>query len=236
MDCMTLTLPTIVASAFKLPDPIRAVIFDMDGTLLDTEAVHLNAFARTGAAIGWPMPQELLLSMVGIHRDGNRQMLADRLGPEFPLERFYADSDALFEAAVDAGIPLRPGADLLLDHLARRGIPMGLATSTAAPFAQDRLEKTGIAQYFDVVVTRSDVMHPKPHPEPYLLAAARLGLDPKDVVAVEDSYAGVQSATAAGIATVLVPDLLPPTGELALACAAILPSLADLRDLLVTTA
>ena len=101
MDCMTLTLPTIVASAFKLPDPIRAVIFDMDGTLLDTEAVHLNAFARTGAAIGWPMPQELLLSMVGIHRDGNRQMLADRLGPEFPLERFYADSDALFEAAVD---------------------------------------------------------------------------------------------------------------------------------------
>ena len=113
---------------------------------------------------------------------------------------------------------------------------MGLATSTAAPFAQDRLEKTGIAQYFDVAVTRSDVMHPKPHPEPYLLAAARLGLDPKDVVAVEDSYAGVQSATAAGIATVLVPDLLPPTGELALACAAILPSLADLRDLLVTTA
>lgn len=236
MNRMTLPLSTVAEPLSRLPDPIRAVIFDMDGTLLETEAVHLDAFARTGDAIGWPMPQELLLSMVGIHRDANRQMLADRLGPEFPLERFYADSDALFDAAVDAGIPLRPGADLLLDHLARSGIPMALATSTEAPFAQDRLRKTGIAQYFDVVVTRSDVVHPKPHPEPYLLAAARLGVEPEHVVAVEDSHAGVQSATAAGIATVMVPDLLPATDELALACAAILPSLADLRDLLVKTA
>lgn len=236
MDRMTLPRPTVAEPVSKLPHPIRAVIFDMDGTLLETEAVHLDAFARTGSAVGWPMPEDLLLSMVGIHRDANRHMLADRLGPDFPLERFYADSDALFEAAVDAGIALRPGADLLLDHLARTGIPMALATSTAAPFAQDRLLKSGIAQYFDVVVTRSDVVHPKPHPEPYLLAAARLGVDPAHIVAVEDSHAGVLSATAAGIVTVMVPDLLPPTEELALACAAILPSLADLHDLLLATA
>lgn len=222
-------------AASRLPDPIRAVIFDMDGTLIDTEAAHRRAFAETGQAIGWPMSDDLLLSMVGIHRDENERMLAAHLGPDFPLVRFYADSDALFEAAVDAGIPLRPGANLLLDHLARAGIPVALATSTAAPYAQQRLEKTGLLHYFDVIVTRSDVDRPKPHPEPYLLAARLLDVDPAQCVAVEDSYAGVRSAVAAGIATVMVPDLLPPTEELVLACAQVLPSLTDLRDLLLAT-
>ena len=218
-----------------LPDPVSAVIFDMDGTLLDTEAAHRQAFRDTGAALGWPMSDALLLSMVGIHRDENMRMLAEKMGPDFPLDRFYADSDALFEAAVDAGIPLRPGAEIVLKHLAEAALPMALVTSTAAPYAQDRLKRAGLVEYFDVVVTRSDVAHPKPHPQPYLLAAHRLGLDPAFCVAVEDSHAGVRSATAAGMATVMVPDLLPANEELTMACAAVLPSLADLRDLLMST-
>ena len=221
--------------ATNLPDPIRAVIFDMDGTLIDTEAAHRRAFAQTGRAIGWPLSDALLLAMVGIHHDENERMLAAHMGPDFPLARFYADSDALFEAAVDAGIPLRPGTRLILDHLTQADIPLALATSTAAPYAQARLEKAGLLHYFDVVVTRSDVDRPKPHPEPYLLAARLLGVDPADCVAVEDSHPGVRAAVAAGMATVMIPDLLPPTEDLTLACAQVLPSLTDLRDLLVAT-
>ncbi|WP_336968504.1 HAD family phosphatase [Sphingobium aromaticiconvertens] len=224
------TLYPVVPNTF--PDPVRAVIFDMDGTLLDTEAAHLRAMAEAGTALGWDVSQDLLLQMVGIHREATQHMVAAHFGPDFPLDRFFLDSDALFEAANEAGIAVRPGAVPLLEHLKRAGIPMAVATSTRAPFAQNRLERAGLLSNFDIVVTRSDVERPKPDPEPYLLAAAGLGIDPVSAVAVEDSYAGIRSATAAGIATVMVPDLLPPTQESHLLAAAILPSLEDLRDLL----
>jgi HAD superfamily hydrolase (TIGR01509 family) len=226
------TIPSPVRTAV-LPDPIRAVIFDMDGTLLDTEAAQHRAFEATGTALGWPLSHDMLNGMVGISRDLNQLMLAEKLGPNFPLAQFYEDSDVLFEAAVDAGLPLRPGAQIILDHFRDTGVPLALCTSTQGGKAQARLEQAGLLHYFDVVVTRSDVTHAKPHPEPYLLAAQRLGVDPADCVAVEDSYAGVRSAVAAGIATVMVPDLLPATEEQVLVVAKVLPSLSALRDLLL---
>ncbi|WP_232496108.1 HAD family hydrolase [Novosphingobium kaempferiae] len=219
-----------------LPDPIRAVIFDMDGTLIDTESVHHRAYEQTGKDIGWPLPREVLDAMVGINRDANAVMLAERMGPDFPLARFYDEADALFDATLAAGLSLRPGAPLILEHFRTSGIPMAIATSTVAPFAQQRLEQAGLLHYFDVIVTRSDVTHPKPHPEPYLLAASRLGVDIADCIAVEDSYAGVRSATSAGLATVMVPDLLPPDEEMTRLVSAVLPSLSDLRDLLLAPA
>lgn len=215
-----------------LPDPLCGVIFDMDGTLLDTEAAHRRVFIDVGDAIGWPLPDMLLREMVGINRDANQAMLRDRLGADFPLEHFYALSDAAFEAAVDAGVPLRPGAAALLAYLSERDVPMAIATSTNAPYAQQRLARSGLLHYFEVVVTRTDVRHPKPHPEPYLLAARRLGIDPAHCVAVEDSPAGVRAALAAGAATVMVPDLLPPSDDLLVAGAHVLPSLDDLRVIL----
>jgi HAD superfamily hydrolase (TIGR01509 family) len=217
----------------QLPDPVRAVIFDMDGTLLDTEAEHRRTMAQAAQALGWPFSDEVQLAMVGIHRDANRAMLMDRFGADFPLEQFYADADRLFEAALDATIPMRPGVEPVLQQLAAAGIPMAIATSTEAPHAQRRLEKAGLIDYFDAIVTRNDVRRPKPHPEPYLLAAQRLGVAVRDAVAVEDSYAGVRSAAASGMATVMVPDLLPPTQAERDIVALVLPSLHELAALVL---
>ncbi len=232
MDSMaTVALST---SRNVIPDPVRAVIFDMDGTLIDTEAAHLRAFAEAGETLGWPLSEEFLLSLVGIYRDQNMATFRDTFGPDFPLERFYAESDALFDGAMEVAVPLKPGATAILEQLSADGIAMAIATSTMEPYAQRRLESAGLLHYFRTVVTRSDVEFPKPDPQPYLMAAGRLGIDPANCVAVEDSYAGVRSATAAGITTVMIPDLLPPTEQLAEVCAAVLPSLSDLGNLLVT--
>ncbi|WP_313808455.1 HAD family phosphatase [Sphingobium sp.] len=217
----------------RLPDPVRAVVFDMDGTLLDTEAEHRRTMAEAAAALGWPFSAELQLAMVGIHRDANRIMLVEHFGADFPLEQFYADSDLLFEAALEAVIPMRPGVEPVLARLASAGIPMAVATSTEEPHASRRLEKAGLLDYFDAVVTRNDVERPKPHPEPYLLAAKRLGVAAIDAVAVEDSHAGVRSAATAGMATIMIPDLLPPTEAELQLVAAVLPSLHDLAALIL---
>lgn len=126
-----------------------------------------------------------------------------------------------------------PGVEALLARLASAGIPMAVATSTEAPYACRRLEKAGLLDYFEAVVTRNDVQWPKPHPEPYLLAAKRLGVAVTEAVAVEDSYAGVRSAAGAGMATVMVPDLLPPTDAERALVAAVLPSLHDFAALIL---
>jgi beta-phosphoglucomutase-like phosphatase (HAD superfamily) len=98
--------------------------------------------------------------------------------------------------------------------LRNRGIPTAVATSSRNPHASHHLSAAGLLDLFETVVTRDDVVNPKPHPEPYLMAAKRLGIDPVACLALEDSHAGVRAAHAAGMQTIMVPDLVHPTTEI----------------------
>ena len=203
-----------------------AVIFDMDGTLLDTETVHRSALQKVALSMGRELSEEMFLQLVGVHREDNQRLLRQHWGEAFDLVDFYAASDQLFDEMWREGVPFRPGAVELLDDLRGTGLPLGLCTSSKSPVAEDRLAVAGILDRFDEIVTRSDVEYPKPHPEPYLLTAKRLGVIPENCVVVEDSPNGLRAGAAAGMMALLVPDLAPATSETRSLATAVLPDLA----------
>jgi len=188
-----------------------AVIFDLDGTLIDSESISqaagIEAFARLGIAV----EPGFLHSLVGVD---------DRTGAGLIRARFPGlDTAALDREWTHAvrrrqagGVPLKPGAKELL---AAVGLPKAIATSSTRIQANRKLALTGLGPHFAHVVTFDDVAAPKPAPDPYLLAARLLGANPARCLAFEDSETGAQSAHAAGMTVVQVPDLLPATGSFA---------------------
>jgi HAD superfamily hydrolase (TIGR01509 family) len=213
-----------------IPDPLDAVIFDMDGVVLDTEALYRTAILAACAEQGQAMPDHVHLSLIGASAEDSDVLLRTHFGDRLDLERFHVTCTARFNVLCQPAVALRPGTRQILDYLRLRGIPRAIATSTVRPLAEAQLSAARVLDCFDVLVTRSDVINGKPHPEPFLKAAAALGVRPERCLALEDSYNGIRSAAAAGMTTIMVPDLLPPTPETRRLCAGILPNLAAVQD------
>jgi HAD superfamily hydrolase (TIGR01509 family) len=216
-----------------IPRPIDAVIFDMDGLLLDSERMFRDAMRAACADRGLVLADALYQSMIGSSSAASRDLLCATFGSDFPADELQSESHRHYDRLRAEGIPQRPGVANILAHLQHAGIRCGVATSTATARARDKLHQAGILHLFDVLVGADDVTRHKPHPEPYLLAAARLGARPAHCVALEDSHNGVRAAAAAGMATIMVPDMLPPTTETDRLCIATLESLDHVVDLLV---
>jgi HAD superfamily hydrolase (TIGR01509 family) len=221
----------------KLTDrwTIAAVLLDMDGTLLDTEKLFMESLVAAMGAFGYSDDIAALChAMVGLTGPQCDTMLLDRYGADFPIaglnEAFRANRDNL----IKAGIPLKRGATDLMDAVQQHGYPMAIVTSATRRGAENQLTLAGIRQHFDAVITRTDVAHPKPSPDLYLLAAARLGVAPELCLAVEDSNPGVAAAHAAGAITLMVPDIVPATEASRAKCIAVLPDLGAVLAMLRT--
>ena len=213
------------------PRPPAAVILDMDGTLLDTESIYVRTFLETANALGHPLPASFLHTLIGLPGGDFQTRLRAHLGEEFP----YAEHRRLYLARrtelLDQGIAIKPGALELLAHLEATRTPMAIATAATRANAEDYLRRTGLRDRFAVVLTRDDVEHSKPKPDLFLRAAAGIGIAPEQCVAVEDSHNGVRSAHAAGMMTVMVPDIVAATDEIRTLCVAVVASLHDVRRL-----
>ncbi|SDQ78555.1 HAD family phosphatase [Pseudoxanthomonas sp. CF125] len=188
----------------------RAVIFDMDGLLIDSERVILDCWRETAVAQSLDLEDSLWLSMVGLHDKGCAELLNGLLGAE-RAERLTFECKRRYDLLVEDGLPLKAGARELLQDLFDLGVPLAVATSTRGERARIKLARSGIDGYFAHVVTSSDVTHAKPAPDLYLLAAQRLEVPPAECVALEDSEFGVRAAAAAGIRVIQVPDMVPAT-------------------------
>ncbi|MCW5580648.1 MAG: HAD family phosphatase [Luteimonas sp.] len=195
------------------PTPLQvrpdAVVFDMDGLMLDSERAIIDAFRRAAAEQGVAIAHDWWLGTIGQGDAACRALLAAHVGAvaaDAVLER----GRALYDERAGRGIPHRPGIVALLDLLVRHRVPRAVATSTRRPLALRKLAASGLADHFDAICTSSDVARPKPAPDVYRLAAERLGVPPRRCLALEDSPTGLRAAHSAGMTVLLVPDLLAP--------------------------
>lgn len=186
-----------------------AILFDLDGTLLDTERVALTTGLAAFAAHGLTIDPGFLESLVGKDGPTADRMVAEAF-PSIDLAAVNRAHSAAIAAETARGLPLKPGA---LDLLAAIGQPKAIVTSSGRAGAERKLASAGLAPWFRHVVTLDDVSAPKPSPEPYLLAATLIGAKPDRCLVFEDSETGAEAAHRAGCIVVQVPDLGPATGR-----------------------
>lgn len=219
-----------------LPHMPTAVIFDMDGLLFDTEALYRIAFERAALDAGLDLPASLVLETAGRTWVQSGALLCEHFGPCFSADQFFTDVVRHFDELALAEVRLKPGVLELLDLLDQLDLPRCIATSSSHATVQAHLSAHRLTDRFPAVVAHGDCQASKPSPEPFLTAARLLNADPARCLALEDSHNGVRAAHAAGMMTIMVPDLLEPTEEMRSKCVRIAQTLHEVRDLLVTMA
>jgi HAD superfamily hydrolase (TIGR01509 family) len=197
-----------------LPRTVKAVVFDMDGLLVDTEQVVYEAMRAAAEGSGREMPFDLFKRLVGLPGHASDAIVIEHFGEGFDLTNWRVAVSRHFDDIAAAGIALKAGVIELLDVLDVRALPRAVATSSTRRAVDHSLGQHGLVQRFHAIISRELQERHKPHPDPFLKAAAALGVAPVDCLALEDSHNGVRAAAAAGMMTVMVPDLLDATDEM----------------------
>lgn len=192
---------------------INCVIFDMDGTLLDTEPLFNRSWNEIGEKWGLEGIDKLYIKIVGRSSDTIIKLLEDTYGEGVDCKAYYAERMARSRELFEQEIPLKPGALEILEFLKAEGIRVAIATSTVTEIAKKNLKKVGLWEYIDEVVTSEMVENGKPAPDIFIEAGKRIGAKTEECIVCEDSYNGIIAAHASGMRAIMIPDMLPPTEE-----------------------
>lgn len=204
----------------------------MDGLLIESETLYRDSFLAASDEGGHGMRVETYQKVCGSPWDVITGTIFADYGADFPIDSFRDAWLRHLAVLMAEGVALKPGVVEILDLLDRLDIRRAIATSSRHDSVTRHLGPYDLLRRFDTIVARGDYTDPKPSPMPYLTAAKRLGIDPGQCLALEDSYHGVRSATSAGMLTIMVPDVAPPTDEMREKCVAVSSDLHTVAGLL----
>ena len=203
---------------------VKAVLFDMDGVIFDSERAVVDSWVVVADEEGIPDIESFCVKALGINSAATRELWFSIYGDKYPYDELNQRRRNIFRERFDAGlVAIKPGVIELLKYLKENGIKTAVASSTSSASVIHEIKAAGLYDYFDEIVCGDMIEHSKPAPDIYLYAAEKLGLKPEDCLALEDSQNGIRSAYAAGCKTVMVPDLDGTTEE-------IMPLLYDVAD------
>lgn len=195
---------------------ISAVIFDMDGLLLDTERVARRAWDRAMADWGLAIPETVYQTLIGRRLQDVREILVQAFGRDCALEQVVQRKQEYLEAEIARdGVPLKAGALDLIDWLDSQGIPKAVGSSGVREVVTRKLALAGVASRFETVICGDEISRGKPAPDIFLAAARQLQVPPIECAVLEDSEPGIRAALAAGMTALLVPDVFQPSEEVA---------------------
>lgn len=209
---------------------IKAVVFDMDGLLIDSERVTFEEFQRMAEERGFEITEEYYCTLLGICIAETKIMLKEKYG-----EKMFDITDVhnnMVERYEKYGVPVKKGAKELLEQLNEKGIKCAVASSSDKEWVAKMMNFTGLGKYFEYFVCGNEVKKAKPAPEIFLTACEKLGVEPKDALVLEDAKSGIEAANNAKIPVICVPDMLQPDEAHAKMTYKIMDSLLDVKAFL----
>lgn len=211
----------------------KAVIFDMDGVIFDTERVYLEIWKSVFEKYGYKMTKELYITVMGTGRKNVIKTFLENFGDDLPIEKMYEEKDnQLFYIIENQGIPLKKGVKELFSMLKEKNYKIALATSAKRDRVEKQIKDKWLKESFDAIVCGDDVEKGKPSPDIFLKAAKKIDVEPENCFVVEDSPAGIKAAFSGGMKGIHVEDLKAADEDILKYCEKNFKNLQEIKEYL----